>query len=218
MLQHKPDLREVWTRPASKYSDDESLISRLYHELVSHYSEPLLYYHNLDHILALLQLYFQFESDLQKPDVVLFSIFYHDVVYAAGRSDNEYQSSLVAKRALEQLGAPSTVTEDVQLYILATRNHQLPADAHADLKFFIDFDLSILAAPREAYQEYVLKVRKEYGQISVEQFAQGRAAFLQLMLQQEHIFYTMSFRVKEETARKNMQWELQMGPGIYSAR
>lgn len=218
MHRHKPDLREVWRRLAAKYCDDESLVSRLYHELVSHYSEPLRYYHNLDHLTALLPLYFQYESDLQKPDVVLFSIFYHDVVYAAGRSDNEYQSSLVAQRALEQLGAPSTVTEDVQRFILATRHHQLPEDAHPDLKFFIDFDLSILAADRGAYQEYVLKVRKEYGHISVEQFAQGRAAFLRLMLHQEHIFYTMSFQVKEETARKNMQWELQMGPGIYSAR
>lgn len=218
MQQHKPDLEKVWRSLATQYSGDESLVTRLYQELVSHYSEPQRYYHNLDHIAALLQLYFQYEGELTKPQVVLLSIFYHDTVYVPGRSDNEHKSALLARRALAQLGAPANEVEEVSLYIRATRHHQLPGDADPDLKLFIDFDLSILAADREAYKAYVLNVRKEYGHLSSEDFTQGRSLFLQRMLRQAHIFYSDSFREKEVVARKNMNWELQVIPGIYSAR
>lgn len=150
-------------------------------------------------------------------DVVLFAIFYHDVVYVPGKGDNEYQSAVLAKRALEQLGVPSGMIEEVQHFIEATRQHKLPADADPDLKYFIDFDLDILSAEREAYLSYLINVRREYGHLPTGQFAGGRGAFLRSMLSQEHIFYTESFRAKEEKARKNMHWELQMSPGIYSA-
>ena len=213
-----PDPAEVWRSLAIKYGSDGSLVTQSYRDLVSRYDEPQRYYHNLGHITALLQLYFQYENQLAQPDIVLFSIFYHDAVYMPGRSDNELQSALLAARALGQMGVPENSIEEVSLYIRATRQHQLPEDADPDLKLFIDFDLSILAADLEAYKEYVLRVRKEYGNLSDEHFTQGRSVFLQYLLQQEHIFYSNSFRAKEEVARKNIKWELQMSPGIYSAR
>jgi predicted metal-dependent HD superfamily phosphohydrolase len=193
-------------------------VSGLYSELADHYGEPPRYYHNLYHIEALLQLYIRFENVLSKPDVVLFSIFYHDVVYVPGKADNEHQSALLAGRALKQLGVPAEIIAEVQQYIEATSSHRLSPTADEDLKLFIDFDLSILAAAKEAYRAYLLQVRKEYSHLSDGQFAQGRSVFLQRMLRQEHIFYTESFCFKEEEARKNMLWELQMNPGIYSAR
>lgn len=213
----KPDLPEIWRRLASGYSPDESLVDALYSDLDNHYSEPHRYYHNWSHIEALLNLFFQYKGEIQKGDVVLFAIFYHDVVYVPGKGDNEYQSAVLAKRALEQLGVPPGMIEEVQHFIEATSQHKLYEDADPDLKFFIDFDLSILAADREVYQVYLINVRREYGYLSTEQFAGGRGVFLRSILSQEHIFYTESFRAKEERARKNMQWEIQMSPGIYSA-
>lgn len=217
MHPHRPDLLETWRRLSLGFSADASLVDDLFKELADRYSEPHRYYHNLGHIEALLQLYFQYEGKLQKGDVVLFAIFYHDVVYVPGKGDNEYQSAILAKRALEQLGVPLEMIEEVQHFIEATSQHKLPDDASPDLEFFIDFDLSVLAADREAYHAYLINVRREYGHLSTDQFAGGRGAFLRSMLSQEHIFYTESFRVKEESARKNMQWEFQMSPGIYSA-
>lgn len=218
MHPHTPDPRNAWRSLATRYSTDASLVDSLYRELVAHYCEPHRHYHTLDHITALLRLFVQFEADLKKPDIVLFSIFYHDVVYTPGRGDNEEQSAKLAFRALEQLGVPVNVIEAVRHYVLVTRHHQLTADADTDLKLFIDFDLSILAADLETYRTYLDGVRKEYAYLSVEQFAQGRSAFLQNMLSQEHIFYSNRFESKEEATRKNMQWELQMSPDIYSAR
>lgn len=218
MHPQKPDLEAIWSTTANKYCGDETLVAGLYSELAGHYSEPHRYYHNLDHIGSLLRLFSRYKNMLTRPDVVLFSIFYHDVIYVPGRGDNEQKSARLAGRALEQLGVPPEIISDVQQYIEATTSHRVSPAADEDLKLFVDFDLAILAADRESYQEYLLKVRKEYGHLSTDYFAQGRSAFLQQMLRQEHIFHTESFRSKEEAARKNMQWELQMNPGIYSAR
>jgi predicted metal-dependent HD superfamily phosphohydrolase len=67
------------------------------------------------------------------------------------------------------------------------------------------------------YKNYILNIRKEYSQIATTQFTLGRKGFIQHLLSQQHIFYTQQFREKEEQARKNMQWELEMSPGIFSA-
>lgn len=217
MQPSKPDLREQWRNLATRYSSDESLVDRLYSELVDHYGEPQRYYHNLVHIEALLQLYLKHERAIRNPDVVLFSILYHDVIYTPGRGDNEHKSAVLAGRVLEQLGVPAAINKEVQTYIEATTAHYLSKEADPDLKLFIDFDLSILATDRESYQAYLHNIRKEYGFLSTGQFALGRKAFLRGMLSKESIYYTESFCAKEEVARKNMQWELQMNPGIYSA-
>jgi predicted metal-dependent HD superfamily phosphohydrolase len=218
MTPHGPDTWDVWRNVVTRYTGDEGLMARLYKELEDHYSEPHRYYHNWVHIQALLQLYDLYKNMLINPDVVLFSIFYHDMIYTPGKGDNEYHSAQVAKNALEQLGVPAAAIEEVQGYINATKDHKLPPSAGTDLKFFIDFDLSILATERETYKTYLLHVRKEYSYLSDEHFAWGRKAFVLNMLSKEHIFYTESFRPKEETARKNMQWELEISPGIFSAR
>lgn len=213
----RPDPWAIWHKLACTYSADEQLVASLYQDLARQYSEPHRYYHTWDHIEFLLGWFDQYADRLEKQEVVLFSIFYHDVVYTPGRGDNEQQSALWAREALAQLTVPEEIIEDVVVYIQATSNHTLPPAAGPDLKYFIDFDLSILAADRPTYRDYLLNVRKEYGFLSPEAFASGRKAFIQAMLRKERIFYTEAFRSREEQARKNMQWELQMSPGIFSA-
>jgi predicted metal-dependent HD superfamily phosphohydrolase len=214
---HKPDLYDVWKSLAAHYTGNSMLIEILYSELADLYREPHRFYHNLDHVAALVQLYFQYEAELKKPDAVLFSIFYHDAVYTPGRADNEYQSAQLAQRSLVRMMVPAEIVTLVLVYIEATAKHKLSAAADHDLKLFIDFDLSILAADQSAYRAYLQGIRKEYGYLSDDLSEKGRSAFLQQMLQKEHLFFTESFRQKEEAARKNMLWELQMSPGIYSA-
>jgi predicted metal-dependent HD superfamily phosphohydrolase len=211
------NVKEVWKALASRYTANENLINELYHDLVHHYSEPQRYYHNLDHIQALLRLFAQYQDSLVGQEIVLFSIFYHDVIYIPGRVDNEYQSALVAKNALEQLGVPQDQIEEVQFYINTTSGHKIPQSAPRDLRFFIDFDLSILAAEQHDYLDYLLRIRKEFGFLSTQHFASGRKTFIQNLLEQPYIFCTREFQSIEAKARKNMQWELEMSPGIFSA-
>lgn len=211
------DVKEVWRALASRYTANENLVNELYNNLERHYSEPQRYYHNLDHIQALLRFFIQYQEKLAVPEVVLFSIFYHDLIYIPGRTDNEYQSALTAQKALEQLGVPLDIIEEVKSFINTTSGHKVPQYAPRDLRFFIDFDLSILAAEQHDYQDYLLLIRKEYGFLSTQQFASGRKAFILNLLEKPYIFYTREFQSMEAMARKNMQWELEMGPGIFSA-
>jgi predicted metal-dependent HD superfamily phosphohydrolase len=199
------DVKEVWNALALRYTADDILVNELYNNLVRHYTELQRFYHNLDHIEALLRLFVQYQDSLEGQDVVLFSIFYHDMIYIPSRSDNEYQSALVAQKALEQLGVPSDQIEEVKCYINTTSGHKVPQYAAQDLKFFIDFDLSILAAEQDLYKNYLLSIRKEYIFLSTEHFALGRKAFVQNLLRQPHIFYTEEFRTMESQARKNMR-------------
>lgn len=215
---HTSDVKDVWKALALRYTANEDLVNELYNDLVRHYTVPHRYYHNLDHIQALLRLFVLYQNNLEGKEVVLFSIFYHDVIYLPGRGDNEYQSALAAKKALEQIGVPPDQIEEVQFYINSTSGHKVSPSAVRDLKFFIDFDLSILAAEQDLYKDYLLKIRKEYSFLPTEHFALGRKAFVQHLLSQPHIFYTEEFQAMESMARKNMQWELEMSPGMFSAR
>ena len=211
------EVKEVWRALALSYTNNEELVSKLYQDMVHHYTEPQRFYHNLDHIQTLLRLFVQYQEKLAGPEVVLFSIYYHDVIYVPGRGDNEYQSALVAQKALEQLGVPLDQIEEVKFYINTTSRHKVQQSAPRDLKFFIDFDLNILAAEHDDYLDYLLRIRKEYSFLSTQHFAMGRKAFIENLLEQPHIFYTGEFQSGEAKARKNMQWELEMSPGIFSA-
>jgi predicted metal-dependent HD superfamily phosphohydrolase len=43
------------------------------------------------------------------------------------------------------------------------------------------------------------------------QFQWGRAAYVQNWLKLPYLFFTDSFRTKEEQARENLKWELEEG-------
>jgi predicted metal-dependent HD superfamily phosphohydrolase len=215
-----PDLFYIqiaWTDLAEKYCEDETIVNHLFAAIQEAYIGTQRYYHNLDHIESLLKLSEANSDAIQNKEVVDFSIFYHDIVYVAGRGDNEYQSALVAEKALKELGVAIDLIGQVSVFINATSNHSQLPNTDEDLKLFIDFDLSILATEREVYRNYILNIRKEYGHIPSEQFALGRKGFIQHLMRQPHIFHTELFREREEQARKNMQWEIEMGVGMFSA-
>jgi predicted metal-dependent HD superfamily phosphohydrolase len=212
-----PYIESIWYGLANKYCKDRDLLKELFIGIQNAYNEPKRFYHNLDHIEYLLRLSASFSDQITDKDAVNFSIFYHDYVYVTGKGDNEFQSAQVAQKALNQLGLSKSFIDRVQLYINTTSNNSNLLATDEDLRFFIDFDLSILAADREVYKNYILNIRKEYSQIATTQFTLGRKGFIQHLLSQQHIFYTQQFREKEEQARKNMQWELEMSPGIFSA-
>lgn len=198
-----------WNSLASMYCRDRTVIGNLFGELKTAYNEPHRFYHNTGHIESLLLLSEQYADKIKERNVVDFSIYYHDIVYLPGKEDNEYQSALAAGKALLSLGVSQEVIVAVQHFINITKTHELPATANTDLAFFIDFDLAILAADREAYKMYCSRVRREFANMSKTHFAWGRTVFLRNMLKQQHLFYTKEFQANEEQARQNIQWEIE---------
>lgn len=65
--------------------------------------------------------------------------------------------------------------------ILATKKHELLNDS-ADLKLFLDFDLSILGTSAEVYQRYSQAIRKEYSWGPYFLYRKGRKKILENFL------------------------------------
>jgi predicted metal-dependent HD superfamily phosphohydrolase len=202
----------AWKKLVEKYSSDEAIAGKLLEELVKKYSGRGRYYHNWQHIETLLNLSEKYAAQLADKDVVDFAVFYHDAVYNVLRKDNEQRSAAMAAQRLALVGVPLQKIDQVRIFIEATQTHQVPQglSGRADLEFFLDFDMSVLAAPGEVYRLYREQVRKEYRLIPAALYRPGRKKFLQTCLQSSSIFKTTEFISRYEAqARANLQWELE---------
>lgn len=115
-------------------------------------------------------------------------------------------------KRLQTLRVPASTIEQVKLYIEATKTHAVTeAVTHVgDLQFFLDFDMSILAARPTSYKAYAGNVRKEYRIYPNKLYYAGRKQFLQHCLQADHIFQTATFREHYEVfAVENIRKELE---------
>lgn len=180
-------------------------INPLWLDLEKVYSSKSRRYHNLTHLEEMINLYDIHYSNLQFPDEVLFSIFYHDCVYKVTRKDNELKS---AEHALSIL--PSNTKLNKQLVfdmICATQLHQ--HNKIEDINWLIDFDLKILSKDWENYKIYCLQIRKEYKIYPNILYNPGRKKALQHFLDNENIYQTPTFRnLFEEKARENIKKEI----------
>ncbi|WP_278020861.1 hypothetical protein [Flavobacterium ginsengisoli] len=146
-----------------------------------------------------------YRDQLQNPNEILFSIFYHDFVYSASKKDNELKSAEYALAIL-----PENINLNKQLVfdaICATQQHQ--QNAIEDINWLIDFDLKILAKDWEDYKIYFEQIRKEYRIYPDFLYKPGRAKALKHFLENEFIFQTEEFRgLYEEKARANIEKEI----------
>ena len=193
---------------AGSYTSDVALVDGLWDEIVEHYSTKNRHYHNLGHLEYMIRLAFVYKSEISDFNVLLFSIFYHDIVYNVKRSDNELKSAEIASDRLKRLGLTDTQIRQCHQQIMATKEHD-----HAegmDTNFLVDFDLAILGENTEKYSEYTRRVRKEYAIYPDFLYKKGRKKVLRHFLEMDKIFKTKLFIESfEAQARKNIQRELE---------
>ena len=189
---------------------NEPLIGEaLKRELSALYRQPGRNYHGVAHIETLLALLDEHRVDLSDPQAVEAAIWFHDAIYDSHRSDNEARSAALAAEKLASRVEPARLARIVAV-IEATATHALPelADEAAmhDAALFLDMDLSILGAPKTAFDSYEAAVRREYAWVDDKAWRSGRAAVLKKFLARPHIFHTEAFRQRfEAEARKNLQ-------------
>ena len=175
-----------------------------YKDLVSRYSEPQRYYHNLRHLgecLAEFDLARQLAED---PGAVELAIWFHDAVYDPHAADNEERSAELAKQSITQAGGGVELGRAVAALVQATKTHD--PGLHPDAPLLVDVDLSILGQPKERFQEYETQIRREYEWVPVTTFASKRAEILENFLARESIYTTEYFFAKyEQRARQNLQ-------------
>lgn len=200
-------IKETFYQLIKKYDTGEARISELWLEIEKAYSSSNRFYHTLAHLTALLNQLTEIQTEISNWEAVLFSLYYHDIVYDATQSDNEEQSAMVAAERMRCIKVPEPIIEVCEQHILATKWHK--PSANMDSNYFTDADLSILGYSFEAYSMYAKSVRMEYLIYSDRIFNEGRSKVLKHFLRMERIFKTDFFYSRfEQQAKCNLAKEL----------
>lgn len=198
------DICTIWSATFEKalFKDLEQCFSIV----TEHYANPNRHYHNLNHIENLITQIQQLSLSANDNAILINVAVFHDVIYKAGRKDNEHKSAEFAAYWLSKLNMGPIESLLICNIIRSTNTHQ-SSDILTQL--FLDMDLSILGENEENYQEYTVKIRKEHIQIPNFLYKIGRIQFLKQMLSREVIFATPEyFEAFEDHARKNLKNEL----------
>jgi predicted metal-dependent HD superfamily phosphohydrolase len=200
-------LKETFIQLIGNYTTDARLITQLWTEVETNYSNKKRYYHTLTHIENLLQQLLAVKTKIKEWDTILFTLYYHDIIYNPLKTTNEEKSAEFAENRMQLVGVPQPIINNCVNQIVATKKHLLSADN--DTNIFTDADLSILGQPWEVYEQYYKQVRKEYALYPDLIYNPGRKKVLQHFLQMLQIFKTDYFFEKfEEQAKENLKKEL----------
>ncbi len=201
------NLKEIFSNLLINYTTNSSLINELWDEVEKNYSEKKRHYHTLQHLENLLITLTEVKSEIQHWESILFTLFYHDIIYTALKSDNEENSALLAEKRIQQLSVSNDIIERCKNQILATKSHSKSTDS--DTNYFTDADLSVLGQPWEIYSLYYKNVRKEYAIYPDFIYNPGRKKVIQHFLSMNSIYKTDYFYNQfEKVAKENLMKEL----------
>ena len=200
-------LQDKYTELLLNIGFDENMIPEHWLNLEKAYSSKTRHYHNLNHLSEMIDCYDLYCSHLKNPDEVLYSIFYHDIIYKVTRKDNEIKSAEYAVAILSDHSKLNTAL--VYDMICATQKHE--HNENEDTNWLIDFDLKVLSKDWPAYKIYFEQIRKEYKIYPDFLYNPGRKKALEHFLKNEFIFQTVTFRnLFEEKARTNIEKEVSL--------
>ena len=198
-------------------------VAELGESLLQAWEQPHRAYHHSGHLsqmLTDLDRLYAHRTQGSTPLSLVLAAWFHDAVYEGAPGEDERRSEQLAGASLEPLVTAGLLTEQelqmVSLLVRATATHELPESADlpagyepADIEFFLDADIAILAAEPARYRRYLRGVRSEYSHFDDEAFRTGRTSFLHSVLERERIFLSERAReLWEEPARTNLCGEL----------
>ncbi|MDB5194723.1 MAG: N-methyl-D-aspartate receptor subunit [Parcubacteria group bacterium] len=171
--------------------------------LLSQYSEPHRAYHDLEHIMNMLD---ELETvRVLANDFISLSlaIWFHDAVYDTHGKNNEVRSADMAVEEMLCMDGIVKVNENIPKLILDTRHAEAPQTP--DGRLISDLDLAILGKSQEEFDEYEANIRKEYSWVSEDVFARERTKILQGFLDRSRIYQTDTFHERYgKQARRNL--------------
>ena len=208
MMNNPSVIRSVFVHLAMEYHSNTNWVAQLWTEIETTYNHSKRHYHTLRHLEQLLAELEAVKSQIQNWNTLLFSVFYHDLVYNPLRRDNEERSAAICEHRLQSMEIPAQQIEACKKQILATRKHAGSGDRDTDL--FTDADLSILGKDETTYRQYAQAIRREYGLYPDMIYNPGRIEVIRHFLHMERIFKTEPFySLYEKQARQNLQQELE---------
>lgn len=158
------------------------------------YREPQRAYHAWGHIVDLLTKLDQLPQLSTRPDLLAAAIFWHDSVYLTRDPDGRPRTDPENVRASAELFARHATFEPMEAQaihdmIMATASHMTAKATKEhypgfgqDLEFFLDLDLSSLAAPWPVFEKNLEAIHFEFGWVPDDAFYQGRLKMLDAFL------------------------------------
>jgi len=202
-------LNLIFSKLISKFSNDENLKANYWQEIEKNYSQKSRKYHNLLHLENMILELEPVKDQILDYETLLFSVFYHDIIYKSTSKDNEEKSAEIAKSRLEKISISNEKTTKIYNQILATKSHQKSKDS--DTNYLLDADLAILGKDWKIYEQYTQQIRKEYSIYPDLLYNPGRKKVLIHLLEFDEIFKTDYFKEKyEKIARENIEREIQL--------
>jgi predicted metal-dependent HD superfamily phosphohydrolase len=199
------DLTAAWLRTMDRVGGGRD-VSGAGADLLARYGEPHRRYHDVVHLDEVLHRVDDLAAGADQPDTVRLAAWFHDAVYGPGGED-EQRSAELARAVLARLQVPTALVEEVARLVRLTATHE-PATSDRDGAVLCDADLAILAADPARYAAYAVAVRAEWPHLSDAEFARGRAAVLERLLDRPALFRTPPARDWEPRARRNVRAEL----------
>ncbi|MEO0735119.1 MAG: hypothetical protein AAFZ52_19955, partial [Bacteroidota bacterium] len=137
------------------------------------------------------------------------ALVYHDVIYRAGRKDNEARSADLLEKDLREMGQDQAAADYCRRLIMATKLHVPSSEDAGEEALLIDLDLAVLARDTTGYDNYTQGVRQEFRKYPGFLYRPGRKKALRHFLEQDRIYHTAFFRdLYEDLARENLRREL----------
>ncbi|WP_424362090.1 hypothetical protein [Methylocystis parvus] len=179
---------KYWTLLASRHD------AQAFATLDAAYREPQRAYHAWGHIVDLLTKLDALAHLPTRADLVAAAIFWHDSVYLTRDPDGRPRTDPENVRASAELferhsrfdALEAQVVHDL---IMATASHmkaralvELYPGFSRDLDFFLDLDLSSLAAPWSVFEKNLDDIHFEFGWAPERAFYQGRVQMLESFL------------------------------------
>jgi len=196
-------LKETFIGLLTNYTDNNGLTNELWAEIEKKYSNKKRHYHTLQHLDNLLAQLTEVKGEIQNWETILFTLYYHDIIYNSLKSDNEEKSAELAEKRMKQISVSDDIIKLCKEQILATKSHKASTDS--DTNYFTDADLSVFGQDWETYSVYYRNVRKEYSIYPDLVYNPGRKKVLNHFMAMERIFKTDFFYNKFETqAKRNL--------------
>ncbi len=200
-------LKPIFFALLDDYKVSVDLKDKLWIEIEKKHGETHRAYHTLQHLESLYKELEEVKDSIDDWAVVLFSLFYHDIIYNPLKSNNEAKSAGLAANRLTEIGVLDTQVIKCVAIINATRTHD--RSDNNDINLFTDADISILGASWEVYHAYSKHVRSEYSIYPDFMCNKGRKKVLQHFLGMDNVYKTTHFLDKYEvTCKVNLKKEL----------
>ncbi|WP_200807372.1 hypothetical protein [Demequina sp. NBRC 110053] len=182
--------------------------------LLDRWSEPERRYHDVSHLVDLLQHVDELHQEAHDVHAVRLAAWYHGAIFDADESaayahrggEDETASAEVAREDLAALGLPEEAVDRVAAMVAGLARHAAPTES-VDAAVLSDADLAILASDPQRYRLYLERVREEYAHIPTTAYLEARRSIVEKLLSRDRLYTSPLGAPWERQARENLTAE-----------